>query len=122
MNGAVNIDIIKNTGASIVADANNLPFKSEVFGEAHAINPYGFNPVNPETARVLKPDGILKVTGTAKNPFSAPLSPSQAIAAGFEIAEAGPMQDTHRFGVQRTTSGGVLNTSASATTVYRKLP
>ena len=104
-----------------MADANSLPFKSEVFDEAHAINPYGFSPVNPETARVLKPGGILKVTGTPKNPFSAPLSPSRAKAVGFGMVETGPMQATHHFGVQRTTSGGVLNTSASATTVYRKL-
>ncbi len=122
MTGAVNVDIRKNTKTDIVADADALPFISEIFDEAHAINPYGFNPVNPETARVLKPDGSLKVTGTAKNPFSAPLSPSQAGEAGFKLTETGAMQRVHQFGVQRTTSGGVLNTSASGTTVYRKLP
>ena len=86
------------------------------------MNPFGFNPVSEETARVLKPGGLLRVSGTARNKFAQPLSPEAARAAGFEILETTPLQDVHKFGVQRTSSGAPLRTETSTTTVYRRLP
>ena len=86
------------------------------------MNPFGFNPVSAETASVMQPGGLLRVSGTVRNPFAQPVSPVAARAAGFELVETTPLQDIHKFGVQRTTSGAPLRTSTSTTIVYRRLP
>jgi len=119
--GAVNVDLRAVQGVDVVADATKLPFKPGTFGDAHSINPYGFNPVSQETARVLKPGAILKVTGTQNNKFARPLTAEQARAAGFELIETKPLEAIHNFGVQRATSGRPLQTSGSVTTTYRRL-
>lgn len=120
--GAVNIDLRATQGVNVVADAAKLPFRSASFSEINAVNPFGFKPVSAEVARVIQPGGFLRVTGTTRNQFAQPVSASQARAAGFEIIRTGPIQPIHQFGVQRTNTGGVLNTSTSTTTVYRRLP
>ena len=121
MRGAVNVDLKAGPGVA-AADASALPFDTGTFAEVHAVNPFGFNPVSAETARVMQPGGLLRVSGTARNPFAQPVSPAVARAAGFEIVETTPLQDIHNFGVQRTSSGAQLKTSTSTTTVYRRLP
>ena len=122
MKGAMNVDIRAVEGVDVVADATKLPFKSGSFNEVHSINPYGFNPVSVETARVMQPGAILRVTGNAtRNSFARPLSPADAKAAGFEIISTGPVSPAHVFGVQRSTTGKALNTSYSTTTTYRKI-
>ncbi|MBU2707727.1 hypothetical protein KCM76_17170 [Zooshikella marina] len=105
----------------VVADATKLPFKSRTFSEVHSINPYGFNPVSAETARVMQPGGLLHVTGNSTRNRFARSSVDEARAAGFEIVNTGPVSATHSFGVQRSTSGKVLDTSYSTTTIYRKI-
>ena len=110
-----------DSGVDVVGDANALPFKSGTFDEVSSVNPYGFNPVSAETARVMKPGGLLRVSGTARNPYAQPMSAEAARAAGFELVESGPLVEAHTFGVQRTSSGGELKTTSSITTVYRRL-
>jgi hypothetical protein len=122
MIGAINVDIKAGAGVDVVADAAALPFKSGAFSEVHAINPFGFNPVSAETARVMQPGGLLRVSGTARNPYAKPISPEAARAAGFELVETAPLADVHNFGVQRLSSGEPLNTASSTTTTYRRLP
>ena len=121
MKGAVNVDLKAGPGVT-AADASALPFKAGSFSEVHAVNPYGFNPVSAETARVLQPGGLLRVSGTAGNRFAKPLSSEAASAAGFELVETTPLQDVHKFGTQSTTTGKPLKTSTSTTTVYKRLP
>ncbi|MFA0813967.1 RHS repeat-associated core domain-containing protein, partial [Microbulbifer epialgicus] len=122
MKDAVNVDIRPVEGVDVVADATKLPFGSGSFTQVHSINPYGFNPVSTETARVMQPGSLLYVTGNAtRNSFARPLSVTEARAAGFEIVNTGPVLESHFFGVQRATSGKVLDTSFSTTTIYRKV-
>jgi RHS repeat-associated protein len=122
MKGAVNVDIKSGAGVDVSANANALPFASEAFTEVHAINPYGFNPVSRETARVMCPGGTLSVSGTARNTFAQPVSAEAASAVGLELVETTTLSPAHQFGVQRTSSGAQLSTGSSSTTVYRKLP
>ena len=70
MADAVNVDLRNISGVNVVANANKLPFANRSFTEAHAINPFGFNPVSAETARILQPGSILKVSGNVNNKFA----------------------------------------------------
>lgn len=121
MAGAVNVDLVDQTGVDVVADARALPFANFSFSEAHSVNPYGFNPVSAETARVLRPGALLMVTGTARNGWAQPLSSGDARAAGFELLETAPMVEAHNFGQQLKSTGEPLNTTTSTTTTYRRL-
>jgi hypothetical protein len=121
MRGVVNIDLAPGPGANAVANAGRLPFANGQFTEVHAVNPYAFNPVSAETARVMQPGGLLRVTGTPNNRFAQPLTPAQARAAGFELVESTPIQPAHQFGTQRFSDGRPLSSANSTTTVYRRL-
>ncbi|MBX2797494.1 MAG: HINT domain-containing protein [Myxococcales bacterium] len=121
MPGAINMDVRPGPGVDVVGDVNAMPFGNQTFSEVHAVNPFGFNPVSAETARVLEPGGTLKVTGTARNRF-AQATDEAAAAAGLRKVGSGPMDPDHAFGVQKTTSGGVLRTGSSTTTTYMKDP
>jgi RHS repeat-associated protein len=122
MPGAVNVDKKNSEGVDVIADAHALPFGDAEFDEAHAINPYGFQPVSPETARVMKPGAELKVSGSPKNKYAKPLSDEEARSAGFEKVESGPMEDQHKFGTQTASDGTPLNvTNNYTTTTYRRL-
>jgi hypothetical protein len=120
MSRAVNVDVEARGGVDVVANAGALPFSSGLFSRVHSINPYGYNPVSPETARVMRPGGLLFVTATPRNPYGRATEAS-ARAAGFELVHEGAMVREHRFGVQRTSSGGILNTTNSTTRVYRRV-
>jgi RHS repeat-associated protein len=120
--GAINVDVAVGEGVDVVADANQLPFRTASVDEYNAVNPYGFNPVSAETARVVKPGGLVKVSGTPGNKFAKPMSPEAARAAGFEIVETGPLIEEHKFGIQRYTDAKPLPTDTSQTTIYRRLP
>ena len=71
---------------------------------------------------MLKPGGLLRVTGTPGNKFARALSPEAARAAGFEVVETTPMIDIHKFGIARRTNGTILEMETATTTTYRKLP
>jgi hypothetical protein len=122
MAGAMNVDLRAVNGVNVVADATKLPFKNGSFAEAHSINPFGFNPVNAETARVMQPGGMLYVIGSPANRFAKPVGALDAKAAGFEVVSSGPMVKSHGFGVQKSTKGEPLPMNSSITAVYRKVP
>jgi RHS repeat-associated protein len=122
MAGAINVDLRAVNGVNVVADATKLPFKNGSFVEAHSINPFGFNPVSAETARVMQPGGMLYVTGSPANRFAKPMGALDAKAAGFEVVSSGPMVKSHGFGVQKSTKGEPLPMNSSITTVYRRVP
>lgn len=117
MPDAVNVDIKAGAGVDVVADANALPFVDGAFDSVHSVNPYSFNPVNAETARVMKPGGILMVTGQPRNGYAFATA-EQAEAAGFKLVSTGPMDPAHDFGVQLRGSGQPLDTSVSITSIY----
>ena len=121
MEGAINLDVIQGEAIDVRGNVEHLPFATASFDEVHAINPHGYSPVTPEVARVLKPGGSLKVTGTARNGWAKVVTPEQARAAGFEIIEVEPMVPEHVFGIQKTSSGGTLKLGTSQTITYRKL-
>ncbi len=74
MEGAVNLNPKPDVGVDVVARAEQLPFRDGTFKEVHAINPYGYQPVSAETARVLEKGGMLYVTGSPKNKWIKPPS------------------------------------------------
>jgi hypothetical protein len=122
MAGAFNVDINPAPGVDIIADVNQLPFAVGAFSEVHAINPHGFQPVSVETARVMQPGGLLYVTGTMRNRLARLLPPARALLVGFELLQTTPIIPAHQFGIQRTSTGLVLNARLSKTTTYRRLP
>jgi hypothetical protein len=106
----------------VLADATNLPFREGVFDEVHAVNPYGYNPVNPSVASVMADDGSLAVTGGNKNKYaknsgSAHAEPSDV---GLEHLSTGPMRDEHAFGDMRATAGHALDPTKNSTRTYGK--
>nr|WP_189938026.1 hypothetical protein [Streptomyces aurantiogriseus] len=46
---------------------SDLPFEDGTFRTVHAVNPFGFNPVNAETARVMERGGLLIVSAAKRN-------------------------------------------------------
>ena len=121
MRGALNLDIRATSGVDVAATASRLPFRAGTFTDVHSINPYGFNPVSLETARIMKLGGLLRVSGARNNSFARPLSESAAREAGFELLGTGPIIRMHQFGIQRATTGGRLPTENSITTIYRRI-
>jgi len=53
----------------VVADAKKLPFPPNCFQKIFSHNPFGYNPVSEAVAEILKPEGLLIVTGQPRNPF-----------------------------------------------------
>ena len=69
--GAFNTDIKENIKIGVFkGDATNL-VNVPTGSQAKVIieNPYGFDPLNPEILRVVKPGGEIRITGTEKNKF-----------------------------------------------------
>ncbi len=120
MRGAVNVDLSTMKGVNIQATAGKLPFKTNTFTEVNSINPYGFNPVSAETARVMQSGGVLKVTGTKNNPWARVVDKETARKAGFKHKSTTSIDDGHQFGTQRSSNGKELNTSGSETSSYEK--
>lgn len=114
----------KKPGAQyVIADANNLPFRDGVFDQVDAVNPYGFNPVNSETARVMDPVGKLKVTGNDKNKYAKNSGSTMVVPEDVRLKQTGiqGMTPEHQFGQQSHTGGSSsLDTSTSKTRVYEK--
>ncbi|MFE5586904.1 polymorphic toxin-type HINT domain-containing protein [Kitasatospora sp. NPDC056531] len=121
MPNAVNLDIKPNPGVDIVADAESLPFRDGEFATVHAINPFGYQPVSPETARVLKSGGRLVVTAAKSNKWRK--ASQQAIEdSGFVLESVGEMTPEHDFGIMRRADGGIIPDGANfETRIYRKL-
>lgn len=120
MPDAVNVDVTPNPGVDVVADANQLPFRDGSFNEVHAVNPYGYQPVSPEVARVLEPGGTLTVSGSPVNRFMrrAPDNPEDF---GLRLEWEGPMIDQHRFGTQTRVDGSTFSTDNHITRIYRRI-
>ncbi|WP_306357014.1 MULTISPECIES: hypothetical protein [unclassified Nocardia] len=120
MEGAVNADLKPNSELDVRLDANQLPFREGVFDEVHSVNPYGYNPINSETVRVLKQNGIVIVTGSPKNKYIK--TPANLGELGLRLEWEGPILPVHGFGVQRLSDGTPLSTTENhITRVYRKI-
>ena len=126
MEGATNADIRRTSSTDVVLHPDwnttgHLPFADGSFDEVHVVNPYGFNPVHPEVARVLRPGGQLFVTGSPANKYARPVGADAASSAGLNQVSVGPMIPQHSFGTQAYTNGNPLPTTANhTTTVYQK--
>ncbi|RKR87797.1 intein/RHS repeat-associated protein [Micromonospora pisi] len=121
MPGAVNVDIsATKPGVDVAADAKALPFKDGAFSEVHAINPFGYNPVSAETARVMQPGALLKVTAAMKANKWGRASAERIAEAGFELVSRGPLDPAHAFGVMKRTDGSPINMDILETIVYRR--
>ncbi|MEU5986250.1 ricin-type beta-trefoil lectin domain protein, partial [Streptomyces sp. NPDC047434] len=123
MPGADNVDL--NPGHPDVrqADASNLPFDDGTFSTVHAVNPFGFNPVSSETARVMQRGGILIVSAAKANKFRK-ISEEAMREAGFELVSSGTgVHPDHLFGVMRRADGGEIDPTKIAYEhrVYRRL-
>ncbi|WP_404957167.1 hypothetical protein [Streptomyces sp. 147326] len=51
----------------VIASAESMPFRDGSFSTVHAINPFGFQAVSAETARVMKSGGMLMATPARSN-------------------------------------------------------
>ncbi|TXS21079.1 hypothetical protein EAO71_31890 [Streptomyces sp. ms191] len=105
------------------ADASNLPFDDGTFSTVHAVNPFGFNPVSSETARVMQRGGILIVSAAKANKFRK-ISEEAMREAGFELVSSGTgVHPDHLFGVMRRADGGEIDPTKIAYEhrVYRRL-
>ena len=98
ISGAYNIDINPKVGGVHYGDATNLAnvptgSQSKVIIE----NPYGFNPLNPEILRVVKPGGEIRITGTERNKhFKDMLKDSYEPPAGFKVIKKGDIPKLER--------------------------
>lgn len=116
-------------------DAMNLPFGSKKFDRIHAINPFGFNPVNQSVAGAVNDVGAIFVSGTRNNKFATnekprknkepkPMVDPASVGLQFvkeKLSEGKPILSTrHQFGKQTKSDGTHLNTDNSFTKVYRK--
>ena len=123
--GAVNVDMRRLNGVNVQANVNQLPFVDEAFDAAVSINPYRYNPVNPETARVLKPGSVLAVAGQPNNPFFRKFlnraTQKEMSALGFELIERGPAAETLKFGSPKTTTGDELSTNVFIQAKFRRI-
>ena len=106
----VNVDVRPGAGVDVVADAGRLPFKSGAFGDVTSFNPYKYQPVSAETARVLSPGGTLRVTVGPNNPYGV-VTAAEAKGAGFQLVSSGPSTASEMFGTMR---GAVIENSIPA--------
>lgn len=106
---ATNVDLNPGHPDVMQADAQNLPFDDGTFSTVHAVNPYGFNPVNAETARVMERGGTLIVSAARANKFRK--ASDEAIQeAGFELVDRGTgIHPEHMFGTMRRADGGAID-------------
>ncbi|MBK8259650.1 MAG: RHS domain-containing protein [Polyangiaceae bacterium] len=121
MPGATNIDINPGHASVQKMDANAMTFPSNHFDKVHAINPYGYNPVSDEVARVMKPGGELVISvNTEKNPFT-PGKKKAPISSDLELVSGpSPLADEHKFAKMKRADGGDVNEDAVKTFVFRK--
>ena len=101
ISGAYNIDINPKVGGVHYGNATNLVnvptgSQSKVIIE----NPYGFEPLNPEILRVVKPGGEIRITGVISNShFSQLYSKSRKtvkVPKGFELIENSEIPDNQK--------------------------
>ncbi|MFJ3975051.1 polymorphic toxin-type HINT domain-containing protein [Streptomyces sp. NPDC090021] len=120
MEGATNLDIKPNAGVDVIASAESMPFRDGTFSTVHAINPFGFQAVSAETARVMQSGGMLMVTAARSNKWRK--ASADAIAeAGFELVSVGDLIPEHAFGIMKRADGGEIPAGAKfETRIYRK--
>lgn len=113
-----------NNAEYILADATKpLPFRSGVFDEVHAVNPFGFNPISKETSRVMTSTGVLSVTGNGANKYAKNTGDAHQDPERVGLYQNGisGMIAAHNFGIQSRTGGkSALDTSSSLTRSYVK--
>jgi RHS repeat-associated protein len=121
MPGATNIDLNPGHPSVQKMDANAMTFPSNHFDQVHAINPYGFNPVSDEVARVMKPGAELTISVNAeKNPFT-PGKKKAPVSSDLEqVSGPSPLTDEHKFAKMKRADGGDVNEDAVKTFVFRK--
>ncbi|GAA3398317.1 hypothetical protein GCM10017752_60930 [Streptomyces roseoviridis] len=69
MPGATNTDKDRRHPDVIQGSHSDLPFEDGTLRTVHAVNPFGFNPVNAETARVMERGGLPIVSAAQRNKF-----------------------------------------------------
>ena len=98
ISGAYNIDINPKVGGVHYGDATNLvnvPTESQ--SKVIIENPYGFDPLNPEILRVVKPGGEIRITGTERNKhFKGMLKDSYEPPKGFKVIKKGDIPKLER--------------------------
>jgi SAM-dependent methyltransferase len=122
--GAVNVDIKVLQEVDVAADAYHLPFKDAVFGQIVVQNPYRWQPLTSDAARVLISGGTLIVVGHLWNPFIArmrEIEPSQLRGLGWEFIDESPASEALKFGTPRSTTGQRLDTRTFIQITYRRL-
>jgi RHS repeat-associated protein len=123
MPGATNTDLDPRHPDVIQGSDSDLPFEDGTFRTVHAVNPFGFNPVNAETARVMERGGLLIVSAAKRNKFGKATAEEMA-AAGFELIDEGAgVHPSHMFGTMKYTDGRVItpHEGAFAWRMYRRL-
>ena len=99
--GAYNTDINPKVGGVHFGDATNFKGIPDNFFSLVIIdNPKGFNPVNSEILRVVKPGGEIRITGVISNSdFSQLYSKSRKtvkVPKGFELIENAEIPDNQK--------------------------
>ncbi|MBI1922874.1 methyltransferase domain-containing protein [Candidatus Poribacteria bacterium] len=122
--GAVNVDIRALKEVDVVGDASKLPFKNAVFDCIIVQNPYDWEPLRSNAARILKPGGTLTVVGQPRNPFIRGMmnkTPSELQVLGWELIEQASASEALKFGIPRASTGQILDSSVFIQLTYRRL-
>lgn len=107
----------------VLADATHLPFRKGIFDEVHAINPYGFNPINSSVSSVMTDSASLKVSGDmkrnkyARNSGCDKVDPS---TVGLELVSSGGLDREHDIGPMRASDGRLLRIDDHGSKTYAK--
>lgn len=107
------------TGVNVVGDGATTPFAEGSFDEVVSLNPYRYQPVSAETARLLGPGGTLRVAGAPQNQFMT-VGDDIIKEAGLEVVYSGPSRPGDIFGVMTRTDGSPIHDYFDyVTVVYR---
>ena len=99
--GAYNTDINPKVGGVHFGDATNFKGIPDNFFSLVIIeNPNGFDPLNSEILRVVKPGGEIKITGVISNSYFSKLFNKKRtevkVPEGFELIEEGEIPENLR--------------------------
>ncbi len=123
MKSAENVDIKAGPGVNHVANVEkNIPLGDSSVNEVHAINPYKYAVMNSETRRVLKPNGVVIISGNAKNKWvNETRLTKQAAENGFVEAGELPelLRDHAAAGIGKQTDGKPIANQEFTTRFFR---
>jgi hypothetical protein len=92
-----------------------------VFTKVSSVNPWKYQPVSRDVARVVADDGVLVVTGNPGNNFMNP-SPDTVKQAGLKLVGSRPALESELWGVMRRTNGSdTTNFEMYATKIYKRV-